>query len=201
MITGETMKASSERKFNIESLDEYQKLAMVTAMYPPERAMEYVLFGLIGEIGEFCSILSSSKTESLRSELGDVFWYLAACYKEFGIEFDEKNLYVDVLEYRKYIVKTVELYNTGQKGIDALQRTLIELCGNMANNYKKVIRGDEKSLKKLLEVSRCIRLTLTTFAIYCAAKEIDLFDVLNENLEKLYDRMDRNVIKGSGDNR
>jgi NTP pyrophosphatase (non-canonical NTP hydrolase) len=85
------LKRVSERLEKMSSdnmMDAYQRLTSTTAVYPKERALEYTSLGLVGEAGEICNkvkkvirdnggVLGHEKLDDLRSELGDVLWYVA----------------------------------------------------------------------------------------------------------------------------
>lgn len=78
----------------IEHPNDYQKQTGITAVYPPDRALEYLTLGLVGEAGEVANKLkkvirgdyknpklASKIPEEVRDqiidELGDVLWYVA----------------------------------------------------------------------------------------------------------------------------
>ena len=77
------------------TLNEYQRAAVGTAIFPRDNAIPYVLLGLSGEVGEVCNKykkiirdknnqMSESDRTALRDELGDTLWYLAATLHELG---------------------------------------------------------------------------------------------------------------------
>ncbi|NBP04121.1 MAG: hypothetical protein EBU90_29310 [Proteobacteria bacterium] len=77
------------------NLNEYQRAAIGTAIFPRDNAIPYVLLGLSGEVGEVCNKykkiirdknnqISESDRTALRDELGDVLWYLATALYELG---------------------------------------------------------------------------------------------------------------------
>ena len=68
--------------------NEYQVRTSWTAIYPKEKALEYLALGLVSEAGEVAgkikklirdndSQISPEIVNGLRSELGDVLWYVA----------------------------------------------------------------------------------------------------------------------------
>ncbi len=78
----------------IEHPNDYQKQSGLTAVYPSDRALEYLTLGLVGEAGEVANKLKkvirgdyqdpklgSAIPEAVRyeiiDELGDVLWYVA----------------------------------------------------------------------------------------------------------------------------
>lgn len=70
------------------NFNEYQEATNQTAVYPKEKALEYLSLGLASEAGEVAGKikkiirdengqLTENSINSLISELGDVLWYLA----------------------------------------------------------------------------------------------------------------------------
>lgn len=80
---------------------------------------------------------------------------------------------------------------------------LAEESGEVCGKFKKVIRDDGGVLTD--EKKGMIKQELGDVLWYVATiaryMEIDLGSVARDNLDKLEDRMNRNVLKGSGDNR
>lgn len=78
-------------------------------------------------------------------------------------------------------------------------------AGEVAGLLSKWIRGDiiagPDSLKMLSIFSKELGDTLWFLAEICTAYGLSLEDVAQQNLEKLSDRSERGVIKGSGDKR
>lgn len=72
------------------NLNDYQKQAMQTAIFPKRDGYAYTALGLAGEAGEIANKVKkfirdgysreelSEKVDELRDELGDVLWYVAA---------------------------------------------------------------------------------------------------------------------------
>jgi len=71
-------------------LNDYQNLAMKTAIFPERDGYAYTALGLAGEAGEIANKVKkfirdgydveelAEKINDLRDELGDVLWYVAA---------------------------------------------------------------------------------------------------------------------------
>ena len=78
------------------NLDDYQKRARITAMYPDEHSVVYPAIGLAGEAGEVCNKikkrLRGDKTEfntsDISDELGDVLWYVANLASDLNLSLD-----------------------------------------------------------------------------------------------------------------
>ena len=82
-------------------LSQYQAQAKETAIYPEDKALEYLALGLVGEAGEVANkikkvIRDGTSPNNVREELGDVLWYLAMLSTELGYSLDtvaDKNLW------------------------------------------------------------------------------------------------------------
>lgn len=77
------------------TLDEYQRLAKRTAVFPEGVALEYLTLGLVGEAGELANkvkkILRGDMNveeleEGIKHELGDVLWYLSMLADHLNID-------------------------------------------------------------------------------------------------------------------
>ena len=93
------------------TLDDYQERAATTAIFPPERALEYTVLGLCSEAGEVASKLKKfirndygpeGAYEMISDELSDVLWYVAAVASALGMSLEEVAiLALDKLRDRK----------------------------------------------------------------------------------------------------
>ena len=79
-------------------LAEYQKNARNTAVYPKslEGGIYYPALGLAGEVGELLNKIKKTardgrklEIDDVKSELGDVLWYVSQIAEEMGISLDE----------------------------------------------------------------------------------------------------------------
>jgi len=89
-------------------LNDYQNLAMKTAIFPERDGYAYTALGLAGEAGEIANKVKKFirdgydveelpyKINDLRDELGDVLWYVAAVANVLGTDLEtvaKNNLY------------------------------------------------------------------------------------------------------------
>mgnify|MGYP003648999561 FL=1 len=74
------------------NMNEYQRRASLTAIYPKEKAFEYLAAGLAAEAGEVSSIVSkwirgdrgTIPNLKMQKELGDVLWFVSEMSKMIG---------------------------------------------------------------------------------------------------------------------
>ena len=66
------------------TMDTYQEQATATAVYPDDQALNYLVAGLAGEVGELASIFAKHwrgdgdlNHDHAKAELGDVLWFVA----------------------------------------------------------------------------------------------------------------------------
>ena len=90
-----------EAKTKTSAFNIYQKLAKETAVYPNEKALEYLSLGLASEAGEVAGIVSKwlrgdkkqVTVKEMRKELGDVLWFISCLADELGLDFAEIAVY------------------------------------------------------------------------------------------------------------
>lgn len=83
-------------------LNEYQKKALTTALYPDKYKVIYPALGLGNEAGEVMGkikkylrgddgegVMSEERKEALKGELGDVLWYLALLSNDLDFSLDD----------------------------------------------------------------------------------------------------------------
>lgn len=75
--------------------DAYQDFTDETAIYPPEKGLEYTALGLASEAGEFAGKVKKAirdgnyNSDAMAAELGDVLWYLARAAVELDISLSD----------------------------------------------------------------------------------------------------------------
>jgi NTP pyrophosphatase (non-canonical NTP hydrolase) len=87
---------------NDMELNEYQKKALDTALYPEKYKIVYPALGLGNEAGEVMGkikkwlrgddgegVMSDERREGLKGELGDVLWYLAVLARDLDISLED----------------------------------------------------------------------------------------------------------------
>jgi len=81
--------------------DKYENLAGMTAIFPKEKALEYLALGMTSEAGEVAGKVKKlirdgedkegfeMKKLAIASEIGDVIWYCAMMAKEVGVPLND----------------------------------------------------------------------------------------------------------------
>jgi len=97
--------------FPYQAFDDYQNWAMSKAVYPTEDVASsfYPILGLVSEVGELAALMKREirddkkySKESVKKELGDILWYLAAvCYEEGALLSEVVAESIEKLEGRK----------------------------------------------------------------------------------------------------
>lgn len=90
-------------------LTKYQEFTRTTAIYPKERALDYLVLGLASEAGEVAGKWKKNIRDGVFvkddfiAELGDCFWYLTRIADELGITIDTvvKDNYLKLYDRQK----------------------------------------------------------------------------------------------------
>ena len=79
----------------VMTADFYEERASLTAIYPKEKALEYLALGLTSEAGEVAGkvkkLIRDGKGDkkAIASEVGDVLWYCAMLAKETKVSLND----------------------------------------------------------------------------------------------------------------
>ena len=78
------------------TMDAYQEQAKATAVYPYEKADQYLIAGLAGEVGELASIFAKHwrgdgdlNHDHAKAELGDILWFVAMLAEQLDTDLTE----------------------------------------------------------------------------------------------------------------
>lgn len=162
-------------------LDLYQNQAMTLAVYRGNVRIAYTCLGLIEEVGELLEADIADR-DTLLKEMGDVMWYASALASDLGIKLSEA-----WEEPKVQLIPDVE----------ALYKNAFRCAGRV----KKILRGDDNREAKVTEVRGLVGDILRRIEALAGQYEASLEDVCEMNLDKLFDRKDRGVLRGDGDNR
>lgn len=181
----------------------YSELARTTALYPKEIGVNYCIEGLVSETAETYEKIKyyecmdgEEKDIIIKDEIGDIFWYVSNT--AFEINYDIKELFDHVYDGMNDFVTRSERHPK-HNDFDSL----FIISGSMIGVAKKILRDDDCKLteEKRLKLIELLNRFTYKLVKYCYTKNYDLYEICNNNINKLKDRMNRGVIKGSGDNR
>ena len=175
--------------------NEYQQQALTTAIYPLKRELEYTAFGLLSEVGELAEAMGieteTVRLPSCRGELGDTFWYVAAMGDALNVPLQHIYDYLTAFSFR------------GDLEAEEVLPLIMVQAGLVAGYIKKSIRDNDGFLSDRSRVQIITALCkLMAYSEYLADEfGSSVNGILNDNLNKLADRKQRGVLKGSGDSR
>lgn len=176
----------------ITSWEDYVKATDETAIYPHSGTgdsieLAYLTLGLAGELAELVDKINGNcKRSAILAEAGDVYWYLA--------RFDR------VFVFPRFVDSLPSFSEN-----DLLEAE--HIACRMGNDVKKALRdGPISSLpvKAAHRIKFLITSALLQFLDHASGESVEeriITNVLQPNLNKLKDRQQRGVIKGSGDYR
>lgn len=177
----------------------YIKKTRETAIYPEDYERDYVIHGLVDELGELKrAVMAPSKTDGappryssghvgqVCKEMGDAFWYLARLYDHFDIETEEHG--------RMQSLSPID----PEVGETKVEEALLA-AAKINGHQKKSVRDDTDKSEEIRKTARNIMLNLRKAAHHLGVYDIEV--VMERNLRKLFDRKERNVLSGDGDNR
>ena len=156
----------------------------------------YPVLGLVGELAELREkIIDYADVKEIQKEISDCAWYLADISRIYQIELllpDEEEIYGIQSE-------DIPIFGT--------MNHILGTASDMCNISKKIIRDSDGFIT--FDHSQKIAVNLqNTFewivylCYYFAGYEDRPFEyILQMNLDKLFDRQERGMLKGDGDNR
>lgn len=176
------MSAPSTMEELAVKLDYYQNKAITLAAYPSKYEIAYTALGIVDEVGELLRCDADAENEVILSECGDVVWYCSALAYDLGLTL------WDCYDCAKI------------QAIPDIQ-ALFENSTRLAGRVKKILRGDPDQEGKVKEVRGYIGDILRRIEVLAIQRGASLETVCDMNLDKLFDRKDRGVLKGDGDKR
>lgn len=190
-------------------LSEYQSKARSTA-FDSALSPDYLFPGIAGEVGEVQEVLlnkygteDAEFGKQLASELGDHLWFVALICEYFGLDFKSIVLeehFDNIVEFQRIVDDSLEKEEPTE---EMLAYELALYVGDLCSVWAKAVRDTNRTLN--VEKFRKLELGLSN-VVFSVARlgalwGYNLDDLLDANIEKLFDRKDRGVIGGSGNNR
>lgn len=187
----------------------YVEQARSCAIYPDSARFFYPVLGLAGEVGESIDKLipniphgQISTKDDVTKELGDILWYFANTALDAGIAVNDI-----VLDLTGDIRADTfgELRDTLKNQSD--RRSYVTRfpthVGRIAEIAKKALRDNlgEVPDGKLPVIRESLGNILVCIIEAARHWDIDIDDVAQTNIDKLFSRKERGTLQGSGDNR
>lgn len=176
--------------------DTYIKKTRETAVYPEDYERDYVIHGLVDELGELSQAIQegpeigSKYTRAhvfqICKEMGDVMWYLARLCDHFNFD-----LRTDNIKVAKKAMDT-------EYGEEKIQEALFAAT-EINGHQKKSVRDDANRRNHIKGCAQQIINCLEEASHHLGVFNLEL--VMKKNIDKLFDRKDRDVLHGDGDNR
>lgn len=158
----------------------------------------YPILGLVGELAELREkIINYAGAKEIQKEISDCNWYLA----------DIARIYNIVLSMPSGdAVYGIYIHNEGMSILDTINHVL-GIASDMCNVSKKVIRDSggfitfDHSQKIAVNLQNVFEWVVYLCHYFVAHEEYPFEYILQMNLDKLFDRKERGVLGGEGDNR
>lgn len=169
---------------------------MTTAIFPPERSVDYTVLGLVSEIAELVEVQNDKTVTSwqvrianFKKEAGDGFWYVAAVADALETPLEDIAFTAEPVDHWIDLPEIIS-----QLVVDA---------GFMAGLVKKAIRDDSSYVSPARKSALLASLSSVMFGLQRLTYAISSSPeaVTAANLNKLADRKARGVLQGAGDNR
>jgi len=180
----------------------YQTAALATAL-PTAHSTEYLLPGLLSELGELAGVLAKEYRDSTPinyedrlSEMGDIAWVVAVWLHDLDITTtNTDNLGVS----NETISKNPLTHPIDVVGLMlSLTEPLVSSCANLRANPSPTPAGDVVAKNVLLTIWRLLEFYAPTIA---PNMEDPFKAALDSNIAKLTSRQARGKLGGSGDHR
>lgn len=189
-------------------ISDYAEKARSVAIYPNSAAPFYTMMGIGGEIGELTEKIQHGGTdEEIAKEMGDVLWYLVNtledlewgfvdCVKYFANLRDNEGTFSDVQAHVVFYWENDTIINNDITELAISAGKILEIGKKALRDNNGVVPAT-----KLKVVGKYCMLILQELCIIAHLQGLNLDDVAQTNIDKLFSRRDRGVLGGSGDNR
>jgi len=191
------------------TLNEYQRRAMTTAIYPPEDAVDYPALKLFNEAGEVAGkiakalrddgrIITGARADAIGSEAGDTTWYLAALSRDLDLELKA----VARAETFRQLHGRVAQADDPLRDLKYYALRLAVETGEIARLADEMMDLPDAAASKHRDaIAERMAPVLYNLAGIVAVVGLRYESVAQANLAKLADRAARGVIGGDGDKR
>jgi len=159
-------------------------------------------------------LIDDDDIKQIKGEMGDQLWYISAMCTFLDFQMQSiANGYIDFEIFQNNVV-TIDISKLRIDNIDIHDNIAhimeVSCCalgmgesGQIQGKVKKIIRdaGGDINKKIIDNIVKSMTIQLEWIANMCNLLNINMSDVAEGNIDKLFDRKDRGVLTGSGDNR
>lgn len=186
---------------DVDSFAAYAHLAQRTAVFPEGQTIGYLGLGITDELSEVWGKIEAitnmaeipDDLSEIGDEIGDVYWYLANLALHFGVDNE-----IDFAPKNMDPANNLD-HHYADWALDTMEISLVN-SGALSGFLKKTIRGDKGD--KTDSVAAGIQSLLNALEEVISVLGLGTpKGVAQANLRKLFDRQERGVLKGDGDNR
>jgi NTP pyrophosphatase (non-canonical NTP hydrolase) len=185
---------------------EYQNEAKKTAVYPGRgtvRGQVYTVMGLAGEVGELANKVkklmredTTTSSEDVLDECGDILWYVAMIIDELGIEQIDS---IDLTNIEQSKIEHGNIPMDVQFG-EWLTFRLVGETADFVDTFMQCLEFPDWEFGRDLYPAN-VWLIARFLAKIASVHGSNLSTVAESNIRKLASRQERNAIKGNGDHR
>jgi len=168
-------------------IKQYKIIVDKTAIFPQEVknfGKAYCMLGLVGEYQEFWQ---AESYEDKIKEMGDIFWYVTALCREFGIR--PENTFPEMFDKDETVNISTELADLDSQ----------KCIGHLSELIKKYYR--DKTEPNIAQIEKLIYDLVYSLYAITLNENLSISLILSTNYAKLSKRKQTNTLQGSGDNR
>ena len=178
-------------------MENYIENTSKTAIYPGADNNGYhaIFYSALGLADEAYEMFEATEPEKRKAELGDLLYYFARTVKEFRIDVDALKQEAEDLSEQMKVFSMKE----------ALHQVLSPAC-KINGLTKKYLRDEDfrtnsPSKEKRTKVQFELACLLNGIYNICNLLNVNIADIAEMNLDKLFSRKERGKLQGSGDTR
>jgi len=189
-----------------DDIQVYADLVGVYDKYASNVKPNIYFLGLSGEVGELTEAIDSVNDLENRkqewqnqvvAELGDIFWYWCGLTKALKIDY---RLIWDLVYSETYSRQSFQNRHAPEMHTTELLK-VIGCAGRLIEHLKKSIRDDDGKItpQRLEKIEQKLADTLEHLFGFCATMDVDPYEVLQKNYDKLFARNEAGTLQGEGD--
>lgn len=148
--------------------NEYKELSEKTLSteFHTGKQVENLLHGVVGVLTELEELLSWNDQVNKKEEVADIFWYLALIDRELDLNFE-------IIKYNNFTQLTNQ---------SLILQAFKQSCLLLDYLKKKIYYNKNIDIENFSKLSSDL---FETMSVFCHINQINIFDILDTNIEKL----------------